>query len=79
MVEAADDLRRLEHADTGIAEGTVEDEAGAKLRFGIGPLVGQRHGVIGPVAREHRARLDEDQLARDGDERRHVAHPVVVE
>ena len=42
-------------------------------------VVGQRRRGLDPVPRQHRPRLDQDQLARDRHERRHVAHPVAVE
>ena len=46
---------------------------------GSGPSSVERDRPLDGPPRQQRPRLDQDQLARDRDERRHVAHPVVVE
>ena len=72
--------RQLGQAQARVAVGAVDEQPGAQLGLGVRALVGERHriGRIGP-AREHRPALDQDQLAGDGDERRHVAEPVGLE
>ena len=71
--------RLVQQPGAGVAEGAVQDQARAQLGLRVRPLVGQRDGAVDRPARQHRPRLDQDQLARDRHERRDVAHPVVVE
>ena len=69
--------RQLGQAQARVAVSAIDEQAGAQLGLGVRALIGERHriGRIGP-AREHRPALDQDQLAGDRDERRHVAEPV---
>ena len=73
------DERSLLEPQATVPERPVEDEAGAELGLGVAALVRELRGGLRGAAREHRPALDEDELARDGDERRDVADPVALE
>jgi hypothetical protein len=59
----------------GIAVGTVDEQARAKLGFRVDPLVELRR-CNDRRAGQDGAALDEDQLARDRDERGHIPEPL---
>ena len=72
-------MRLLGQSQPGVAMGAVQQEPGAQLGLGVQALVRQGRRVQDDPTRQHRAALDQDELARDGHERADVAQPVRVE